>query len=62
MGKNIWLSMRPRNFTSAFFTLMDVKYLTSFLIKSPRHKQIVFKLDIGHPCYDQLTAVKIGIR
>ena len=22
----------------------------------------MFKLDIGHPCYDQLTAVKIGIR
>ena len=34
----------------------------SYQLKSPRHKQIILKLDIGHPCYDQLTAVKISVR
>ena len=38
--------------------IADVKCLTYYLL-SPRHTNCV-ELDIGHPCYDILTAVRIG--
>ena len=46
MGKNIWLSMHPRNFTSAFFTLMDVKYLTSLKVQGTNKLYSNLILDI----------------
>ena len=38
--------------------IVDVKCLTYYLL-SPRHTNCV-ELDIGHPCCDILTAVRIG--
>ena len=40
------------------YLIADVKCLTYYLL-SPRHTNCV-ELDIGHPCYDILTAVRIG--
>ena len=60
MGKNTWLSMHPRNFCSDKirpFMLADVKCFTTLKVQSIDKS---CQLDIGHPCYGQLTAVKIG--
>ena len=46
IGKNIWLSMHPRNFTSAFLTLMDVKYLTSLKVQGTNKLCLNLILDI----------------
>ena len=64
MGKKIGLSLHARNFCSDKivrtymyvhpFALADVKCLTYTGTTN------CVRLDIRHPCYDQLRAVKIG--
>ena len=65
IGNKIWLYWtHPRNFglskssvkiVCTYLMLAGVKCHTSF-----ESKAICFENDIGHPCYSQLTAVKIG--